>query len=118
MKSALTYLLLAAASCGDNIKPASIDAAFDFSDVDPIEPAGVKPDDKCEVGVGECAATGKLVDGVCDAAAKPPEPETMNERDDDCDGAIDEGLACEDSHIDLNGHEHKCQHDQDLPSKP
>jgi hypothetical protein len=53
------------------------------------------------VGVGECVGSGQLVcdaygtGTICDLVVPPapPEPESCNGLDDDCDGATDEGLA-------------------------
>jgi hypothetical protein len=53
----------------------------------------------CSAGVGACLRDGTLVcgeDGVglqCSALAGVPADETCNDRDDDCDGATDEGVA-------------------------
>lgn len=50
----------------------------------------------CDVGRGECEAQGRIVcvaDGPprCEGVPGEPEPETCNNRDDDCDGLTDEG---------------------------
>lgn len=34
------------------------------------------------------------------------------------DSGVYSEAECEDTHIDLNGHEHKCHHDQELPGSP
>ena len=34
------------------------------------------------------------------------------------DAGVHRPEECKDSHIYVNGHEHKCQHDMDLPSVP
>lgn len=93
----LTFLLVA---CGDNIKPP--DGDFDFTDVAP-EPNGVKPDDEIAQDAGfdvpaDADAPDTSDSGVTPDAEAPPD-----------------APACADSHIELNGHEHKCQHDMDLP---
>lgn len=78
MKTFLALALLAA--CGDNIHP-SVDASFDFTDVDPPE---IKPDDRAPTDAG-----------VPDSGIAVPDLGT-----------------CDDSHVEINGHEHKCQHDK------
>jgi hypothetical protein len=98
MKKLTLFLFLAA--CGDNISPAAPDAALDYSDVTPPEPDRIGPDDSPVADAGADASTPDAPDIAVDAAPVAPD------------------AACEDSHIDLNGHEHKCQHDQDLPSTP
>ncbi len=53
----------------------------------------------CEVGVGACARVGEMDCGggpeaaVCDAVPGPPGEEVCNAIDDDCDGAVDEGIT-------------------------
>ncbi|MBM4395916.1 MAG: hypothetical protein FJ087_09520 [Deltaproteobacteria bacterium] len=53
----------------------------------------------CAAGLGECLAYGTWrcrADGAaleCGAAAGTPKAETCNDRDDDCDGTIDDGFA-------------------------
>jgi hypothetical protein len=52
---------------------------------------------RCETGVGECRALGRVVctdagGARCDAQAPPPNAEICNGLDDDCDGSTDEGL--------------------------
>ena len=55
--------------------------------------------DGCEVGFGACRAVGiTACDGVtlvCSARPGTPTAEVCNEIDDDCDGPIDEQLACQ-----------------------
>ena len=52
----------------------------------------------CTTAIGQCAVQGRSVctdDGlhvVCDAETRPPETESCNELDDDCDGLVDEGF--------------------------
>lgn len=88
MKKSL-FLITILAACGDNIAPP--DARPDRPFVSPPEPGGIKPGEPADAGVPE-------PDGIKPDASAP-----------------DGGTAdpeCEDKHIDLNGHEHKCTHDQ------
>ena len=54
---------------------------------------------KCTAGKGECAAEGKYAcksdgsDVECSANVGTPQTETCNNKDDDCDGAVDENLV-------------------------
>ncbi len=92
----LTFCFLIAAACGDNLRPAvDVDAGFDLSDVDlPEKPPAQEPP-------GEVPDSGTPIpDAGIDAPVTP-----------------DAGPVCVDSHIELNGQEHKCQHDMDLPPK-
>ncbi len=59
---------------------------------------GTAADDACVVGVGLCQRVGRTAcapDGavLCEAEPGAPEAETCNLADDDCDGAVDEGLG-------------------------
>jgi hypothetical protein len=52
----------------------------------------------CAAGVGACARPGVFICGpalavICDAAPGAPGPEVCNDADDDCDGAVDDGIA-------------------------
>ena len=64
---------------------------------------GYKLGDVCEVGKGECKATGKLIcktDGSgtqCDASPKTPDKEICDGKDNNCDGKIDDGFKVGDS---------------------
>jgi hypothetical protein len=53
--------------------------------------------DACTTGVGSCARSGTLACGggmlVCSALAGTPGVEVCNGIDDDCDGAVDDGIA-------------------------
>ncbi len=40
----------------------------------------------------------------------PPEPDGIKPGEPADAGIAPDALACDDSHIELNGHEHKCQH--------
>jgi hypothetical protein len=71
----------------------------------------------CAVGVGECRVTGTYIckpdgsgtccsaDGTTCASPKAPQPEVCNGKDDNCNGATDEGLDCTErcDGIDNNG---------------
>ncbi len=54
---------------------------------------------KCAAGVGECRSSGTYIcrpDGagvICDAQPNQSKSETCNDKDDDCDGLIDEGVC-------------------------
>ena len=54
----------------------------------------------CESGLGECTRSGTFVcgaglDAECSATPGNATPETCDERDNDCDGMVDEGLNCD-----------------------
>jgi hypothetical protein len=97
VKKLTLFLLLAA--CGDNIHPDEPDAYFDFSDVMPeiLPPKGTDGPACPEPGAPGHDVCRGIDAGVPDAVGSP-------------DAAV-----CEDSHVELNGHEHRCQHDQELP---
>ncbi|MCB9529367.1 MAG: hypothetical protein H6701_13460 [Myxococcales bacterium] len=67
------------------------------NDLDGETDEGFGVGDRCQAGVGACAAEGSIVclDGaaVCDAAVGEPARELCNGADDDCDGVTDEGIA-------------------------
>ena len=55
--------------------------------------------ERCIVGVGECANDGQNICGpnqdvICSAVANPAADEVCDGRDNDCDGATDEGDTC------------------------
>ncbi len=95
---AVFFTLLALSGCGDNIAP-DLDVYDEdrpaVNDIDPGDPAA-PPD--AATGPDALQCDPGVTWGACADAAVEPE--------------------CQDSHIDLNGHEHKCRHDQDLPSTP
>ncbi len=82
------------------------------NDCDGTTDEGYPLGEACEVGEGACRNAGRGVCAaaedrvVCDVAPLPPELERCDERDNDCDGAVDEdfpelGQACDDEDPDL-----------------
>ncbi|MGC4118232.1 MAG: putative metal-binding motif-containing protein [Myxococcales bacterium] len=99
-----TLLGLAAGAGCSEPPPASCTPATELcdgkdNDCDGATDEGFDLGAACSVGLGECLATGKKVCGsssatVCDAVAGTPAvTETCNGKDDDCDGATDDGAA-------------------------
>ncbi|MGK0361929.1 MAG: hypothetical protein ACI9U2_004249, partial [Bradymonadia bacterium] len=72
-------------------------------DCDGVADEGLLLGEPCTVGIGECANNGENVcanDGVaCSVVANPAANELCDGRDNDCDGAIDEGGTCADDAI-------------------
>ncbi len=100
MKIAPFLILLAA--CGDNIHPAPAPDALVLVVPDPTVNPGDPRLPEPDAGVPDSGMS--IPDAGMDAAV--------------CDaGTLDaeEPEVCDDSHIELNGHAHKCQHDMPLP---
>ena len=73
----------------------------DDDDCDGTVDEGTGRGDQCVAGVGACRRVGaQICDGAggleCSAVAGQPGQEACNVIDDDCDGFVDEGAACDD----------------------
>ena len=91
------------ASCNAVAGPATTETCNRLDDdCDGQTDEGLGLGNSCTVGVGACQSTGQLVCGVngtvvCSVSAGSPSAETCNTVDDNCDGAVDNGIGKGDS---------------------